>query len=95
MLKLAFRGIPGSSRVNAGEFTIKIQRHRQLLPAEWDRSVKPSMTLIMSIVLKKDLRLLRTFESIEDYLTRKCPLCGTHELRRLSNFDDIIRQIQW
>jgi len=48
MLKLAFRGRPGISWINAGAFTIKSLRHKLLLPWEWGHTVKPGMALVMS-----------------------------------------------
>ena len=82
-LKLAFRERPGISWINAGKFTIKTQRHRLLLPGEWSQIVKPSMTLLMSVVLPRNT-----------YSRASCPSCGASNPTALLNDDSDLAQVQ-
>ena len=83
-LKLAFRERPGISWVNAGKFTIKTQRHKLLLPGEWGQIVKPSMTLLMSVVIARNT-----------HNRTSCPSCSASNPTALLSDDSDLAQVQW
>lgn len=83
ILKIYFKGLPGSKWVGASKYTIKTQSYDLLSPTDWGRTIRPNMQLIMSMLIEK----------VGATHDNSCPSCGTSYAGYTISKE--LEQVQW